>query len=195
MWRSTQQTKKVVQYVSKVGKKCYAREKILPFVLNPPLLIIGCSKCSFRVGTIRRVVLRDGPTTDLVTRLYWIFAVQINGLGVVELSTKIGLCGTVGVMRFVTSHLAVLPHPIFCTYRYFILHRIVTAVTNLKQQQPTHAFCMHVVNRWHWSTPKLVVHKHLLQCHTSTILTMLQDDSAIKHNNRSHLMLMKLIKR
>ena len=188
----------MVQYVNKVGKKCYAREKILPFVLNPPLLIIGCSKCSFRVGTIRRVVLRDGPTTGLITWLCWIFAVQINGLGAVKVSTKIGLCGTVGVMRFVTSHLAVLPHPIFCTYQYFILHRIVTAVTNLKQQQPTHAFCMHVVNRWHWSPPTLVVHKHcrhLLQCHTSTIPTMLPDDSAIKHNNRFHLTLMKLIKR
>ena len=35
-WRSTQQTKKVVQYVNKVGKKFYARKKVLPFVLNPP---------------------------------------------------------------------------------------------------------------------------------------------------------------
>ena len=35
-WRSTQQTKKVVQYVNKVGEKFYARKKNLPFVLNPP---------------------------------------------------------------------------------------------------------------------------------------------------------------
>jgi len=33
---STQQTWKVVQYVNKVGKKFYARKKVLSFVLNPP---------------------------------------------------------------------------------------------------------------------------------------------------------------
>jgi len=27
----------VVQYVNKVGEKFYARKKVLPFVLNPPL--------------------------------------------------------------------------------------------------------------------------------------------------------------
>ena len=31
-----QQTKKVVQYVNKVGEKFYARKKVLPFILNPP---------------------------------------------------------------------------------------------------------------------------------------------------------------
>jgi len=34
-----QQTKKVVQYVNKVGEKFYARKKFLPFVLNPPKVI------------------------------------------------------------------------------------------------------------------------------------------------------------
>ena len=32
-----QQTKKVVQYVNKVGEKFYARKKFIPFVLNPSL--------------------------------------------------------------------------------------------------------------------------------------------------------------
>jgi len=40
------QTKKVVQYVNKVGGKFYARKKILPFVLNPPQIsqrILTCN--------------------------------------------------------------------------------------------------------------------------------------------------------
>jgi len=45
--------KKVVQYVNKVAEKFYARKKVLPFVLNPPLAtVIGESGFEAQAGRI-----------------------------------------------------------------------------------------------------------------------------------------------